>query len=137
MTDDYLTPEERRIYDRNTMVLPAKKPEAPAPVEREKTPRAGGMAGIKGVNSNSHAAYNSIKKELGAKQLEVLRVIQEAKRPLCDQEIGKALGWTINRVTNRRGELHDMGLIRKAGRGIYPPTGRPVDCWTAVTEDRS
>lgn len=135
MTDDYLTPEERRIYDRNTMVLPAKKPEAPAPVEREKTPRAGGMAGIKGVNSNSHAAYNSIRDKLGPKQLEVLRVIQSAKRPVCDSEIAKHLGWSINRITPRRGELEDLGKIRKAFKAVNPATNTRVDYWMAVSTE--
>lgn len=77
------------------------------------------------VQATSLAAYDSV--ALGARQAEVLEAITELGE-CTDAEIADHLGWTINRVTPRRGELEEAGLVVrtavKAG-----PTGRKVSVW--------
>ena len=87
--------------------------------------RVAGLA----VQPDSLAAYDSV--VLGARQADVLRAIRAlhalGARP-SDQDIAEFLDWTTNRVTPRRGELHAVGFILKAGdkRG---ETGRKVAVW--------
>ena len=48
-----------------------------------------------------------------------------------DQDLAMRLGWPINCVTPRRGELVELGVIVRADvrKG---PTGRPVSVWRPV-----
>ena len=76
-------------------------------------------------------AYKEVLKNLGDKQ----RIVCESIRALCekssmctDRQIADNLGWPINRVTNRRGELVDAGLVIDAG--VFPnDDGRKVHFW--------
>jgi hypothetical protein len=46
-----------------------------------------------------------------------------------DRQISEHLGWPINRITPRRGELVDSGQIIRAKRDIDPVTNRTVNWW--------
>lgn len=77
------------------------------------------------VQATSLAAYDSV--ALGARQAEVLAAITELGE-CTDQQIADRLGWTINRVTPRRGELEEAGLVIRTA--VRPgPTGRKVSVW--------
>ena len=68
------------------------------------------------MRSSSKEAYAIIIDKLPKCRLEVLKAIRTAKKPVCDRDIADQLGWTINRVTGRRGELENLGLIESVGR---------------------
>lgn len=77
------------------------------------------------VIATSLEAFDSV--DLPARQAEVLGALRELGEA-SDQEIAEHLGWTINRVTPRRGELEIRGLVmrRRLKRGR---TGRKVSVW--------
>lgn len=77
------------------------------------------------IRATSREAYETV--DLGKRQAEVLNAIQEIG-PCTDVEIAGALGWPINRITPRRGELLAANLIEECGtkRG---PTGRSATVW--------
>ena len=68
---------------------------------------------------------------LGQKQAEVLDVIRQFG-PIFDRAIGLKLGWPINRVTPRRSELVESGLVVGAGTICDPLTRRSVMLWRVV-----
>lgn len=80
------------------------------------------------VTQTSLMAYLDGLKTLAPKQEMVLKVISRYVG-ICDQEIQKELGWPINTITNRRGELVDKGLIELAYEGKYEPTNKKVKFW--------
>jgi DNA-binding MarR family transcriptional regulator len=45
-----------------------------------------------------------------------------------DKEIAQSLGWEINRVTPRRGELENLGLIVSSGY-LLQPNKRKAHTW--------
>jgi DNA-binding IclR family transcriptional regulator len=63
-----------------------------------------------------------------------LDVLENSEEPLCNYEIAGRLGWPINRVCNRVGELRKKGLVVKDGdKRPGPPTNRlNVYYWRAV-----
>ena len=81
------------------------------------------------VQETSKQSYREEKTKLGPRQRELYAMLSMAKRPMCDAELGKHLGWTNAIVSARRNELMDMGLVKEAGKGVYPPTGKTVICW--------
>lgn len=83
------------------------------------------------VRDTSKESYREEQPKLGTKQNELLVMIKLAKRPPCDAELAKQLGWTNAIVSARRNELMDMGLVEEAGTGFYEPTGKTVTCWRA------
>ena len=62
----------------------------------------------------SRQAYNSIEK-IDTKRKQVLDAILKLQ-PCTDKEIANYLGWEINRVTGRRNELAESGIIHDAGK---------------------
>ena len=46
-----------------------------------------------------------------------------------DRQIAQQIGWAINRVTPRRGELVQAGKVMPDGKGPDPETGRTVNYW--------
>lgn len=66
------------------------------------------------IHPNSREAYRNIQPRLNRLQAEVLNYIAQ-KGCVTDRDIVRGLGWEINRVTPRRGELVKMGLIEAAG----------------------
>lgn len=82
------------------------------------------------VVKTSLDAYDSV--DLTARQADVLRALW-AVGQATDQEIADWLGWTINRVTGRRGELEKKGLVYCA-RHKLGPTGRTMSVWAPVPQ---
>lgn len=74
-------------------------------------------------------AYRSLG-DVTDKQRAVLAVLRIG--PMSDKAIAKKLGWEINRVTPRRGELVEMGLVEMAWDDIDPKTHRRVIVWRVV-----
>src|SRR5665213_983874 len=60
-------------------------------------------------------AYSVATKDLGAKQKEVLDALRFFP-DATNAEIAARLGWPVNRVTPRTGELVTMGLVFKVER---------------------
>lgn len=84
------------------------------------------------VAETSKQAYREIKPDLSPKQEELYKLLKSAKRPACDLEISKALGWSINSTTGRRNELVDMNKVQEAFKDINPATGKRVCYWRAI-----
>lgn len=78
------------------------------------------------VAQTSLFAYGTIK-DLGDKQQKVYDKIDEMQ-PCSNEQIAKALGWPINRVTGRVTELSKLGVIEVIEIGLGT-TGRPVKLW--------
>lgn len=68
------------------------------------------------MRDSSIEAFESIVDEKQKRQRQVLKVIRDSKAPVCDRDIAEVLGWTINRVTGRRNELENKGVIVSVGR---------------------
>ena len=86
----------------------------------------------KGIKETSLEAYFAMtEKALGDRQKIVFRAIDELG-PLSDKQIGLILGWPINTVTPRRGELVDMGRIICDGEQLDERTNRREMTWRAV-----
>lgn len=124
------TPEEQAIYDRNTYRGPVPaRTEPPKSAEPTVHPLAGRTPGVR---STSRQALKSIGSKLGPRQMELLRAVQTAKRPLNDRELVAHLGWPVSSVNARRNELVEMGKVREAFRDVDPATGKRVIYWTAA-----
>jgi len=73
-------------------------------------------------------AYKEAKENINDKQAKVYNAIRLLG--VCsDHQIADHLGWAINRVTPRRGELSDSGKIIRAYRDKDFETGRTVSFW--------
>ena len=80
------------------------------------------------MRDTSLEAYQKLT-HLNSKQQSVLVYIHG--HPDCtDVEIAEGLGWTINRVTPRRGELENMGYIKSSGRRHQ--NGRHAHAWRSL-----
>ena len=54
------------------------------------------------------------------------------KLGICnDRQLSAHLGWAINRINPRRGELVESGLVRMAYKAPDPLSGRTVSFWCA------
>lgn len=78
--------------------------------------------------------FGEVKPKLGDHQLKVLTALQMSKRPVCDRELADYLGWPINTITNRRGELVAMEKVEEAFKAKYPKTNRLVSYWQVVKD---
>jgi len=78
------------------------------------------------MRSTSLEAYRSLE-NISNKQQIVLRAIKRLGT-CCDRQIAEYLHWPINRVTPRRGEILDMGLVEDAGTR-KDITNRTVTFW--------
>jgi hypothetical protein len=81
------------------------------------------------------AAYETIRAHLNEKQRKVRYVLQKFG-PMTDKQIAEALGWEINRVTPRRGELGKLGELEDLAT-VPGHTGRPVHLWKLKEEPAS
>jgi hypothetical protein len=75
-------------------------------------------------------------KELGKDQCR--QIVFSAIKQLgsCnDREISEHLNWAINRITPRRGELVNSGLIMQDSKKLDPTTGRTVSYWKTITNE--
>lgn len=80
-------------------------------------------------------AYKEVKTSLGARQQKLLEAVKALG--ICnDRMISEHLGWPINCVTNRRGELQTLGKIREFRKAKDPKTQRQTAFYvvTSITE---
>lgn len=88
------------------------------------------MPNLRGVTDTSAQVYfGEVLPRLGDKQKRVIKALQKSKRPVCNQEIAEYLGQPINTVTPRMNELVKLGMVRMAGKAVYPKTNRRVIYW--------
>jgi len=82
------------------------------------------------LQDTSLANYeNEVRPKLGEKQAAVRRLLLAYPEGLTNAEIGQLLGWTINRVTPRTGELVQMRAAKDAGRRPCRVTGNMAHVW--------
>ena len=67
--------------------------------------------------------------DLNNRENAIFEVFRKAKCRLTDRDIAKFLGWSINRVTPRRGDLAKKGYIEEAGLDYDFETNRRVQTW--------
>lgn len=97
------------------------------------------------ISDTSRAAFNRVQPKISRRQAEVLAIIRAHPEGLTDAETCHYLGdgWTINRVTPRRGELEKLGLIfrgapracRKTKSAAYPFKALP-DPFPSAREEK-
>lgn len=76
----------------------------------------------------SYQAYTEVKENIDKCRAKVLNAIKELG--VCtDKDIANKLGWEINRVTGRRGELVIEGKVISDGKRKDLKTNRPVNYW--------
>ena len=84
------------------------------------------------IVDTSLMAYQKILPKLGQKQTVVYNALLHASRcgfDLTDKELSRVLGWEINCVTPRRGELEKLGLIVASCKRRCGVTGEMVYAW--------
>lgn len=81
------------------------------------------------VQDTSLSALREMKHVLGARQKAVYQMLEAGK--MTDKQIAETLGWPINEITPRRGELVKMGLVRKAG--VIKQDGRSAILWEIIS----
>jgi hypothetical protein len=89
------------------------------------------------MRDSSLDAYQSILDKLSDKRKKVLDVIRDYPNGIFDKQISMLLGWDINRVTGRRGELEKMGLIESVGRKKSPYSKIPVHHWKVSDPEKA
>jgi hypothetical protein len=114
------TPEEEAFYNKRSFTIAVNDAAVDRPHKKTN------------VSETSKQAYREIQPDLSPKQKELYELLSKAKRPACDLEISKALGWSINSTTGRRNELVDMGKVKEAFKDINPATNKRVCYWSAV-----
>lgn len=67
------------------------------------------------MRDTSLLAYEELRPVLNYRQQQVLKIIQNYPN-ISDLEISQLLGWPINSVTPRRGELEKLNLIKSNGK---------------------
>ena len=77
---------------------------------------------------SSIESYNDLVPKLGARQAEVLRIV-EASGNATNSEIAQVLNRAINTIVPRCHELREKGLVSKAGRRKCRVTLRNVNAW--------
>jgi hypothetical protein len=83
-----------------------------------------------GSADTSLHAYALATQNLGKKQKEVLDTLRFFP-DATNAEIAARLGWPINRVTPRMGELRTQGLVLEAGKRMCKMTGGTAHAWRA------
>lgn len=78
------------------------------------------------IRDTSREAYQSLQ-NINDKQKQVLNAIAKLQ-PCSDLGISEFLGWPINRITPRRGELEKLGLIN-AFKKVVNINNRSVWQW--------
>jgi DNA-binding MarR family transcriptional regulator len=69
------------------------------------------------------------KPKLHPKQEVMLAAFKKANCRVTDRDLAKFLGWSINTVTPRRGELVKLNLIEEAGLTFDYETNRRAQTW--------
>lgn len=78
------------------------------------------------MQSTSLEAYNDLQPLLPARQRQIFYAVKTLG-VCCDRQIADFTGWEINRVTGRRNELAEAGLLEIDKRDKY--NGRTVIFW--------
>jgi hypothetical protein len=107
-----------------TVDLPLFDPTAPASAERTRVPLP---SRIYDGSERKAKIFAAIKNKLGPARMKVFEAIFDL-RIATDVEIAKRLDWTINRVTPRRKELQQLGLIVHVGEKVGE-FGHPNAVW--------
>jgi predicted ArsR family transcriptional regulator len=81
------------------------------------------------VAETSRWAFETV--PLSERQQAVLAALME-RGEMTDQQLAAHLGWPINCVTPRRGELVEAGLVARSRVEKSPLTMRPVSVWRLV-----
>lgn len=81
-------------------------------------------------NTSLKAYINEVAPVLGARQIAVLEAFEhEPGRDFTNAELGRALGWEINRITGRTNELRKLGILEESRRRQCGVTLREVHAW--------
>jgi predicted HTH transcriptional regulator len=83
------------------------------------------------IQSTSLEAFFAIHKSLTRLEHIVLKAIRSQPN-VTDRELSHMLDWSINRITPRRGELVEKGMVEEAGRRKCRIGAREVMSWRAV-----
>lgn len=86
------------------------------------------------MQETSLEAYESIKAFLGKRQKQVFEFMH-GKGAMTDREISDGMNIPINCITNRRGELVELKLVKFAGYKTGS-SGRRAMLWDAVVVER-
>lgn len=81
------------------------------------------------VDTSLDAYFARVLPRLADSQAEVFQVLSNATSDMTNNEIAKALGWSICRVTGRMKELRDMGLVVSNGKRRCGVTQNRVYSW--------
>jgi hypothetical protein len=82
------------------------------------------------IQDTSLEAWTKIQCRLGQKQSEMYQFFKtHSTIKFSDKHLAHNLGWPINSVTPRRGELAKLGLIECAGKILDHSTGCNVRVW--------
>lgn len=79
------------------------------------------------LQQTSLFAYQEIKQVLSDRQKEVYEAIRAMNRPFTDKELAHFMGYEINKITPRRGELVKLGLLQK--KDVVKRDGRSAILW--------
>lgn len=79
-----------------------------------------------GLRQTSLEAYQDVRAHLGERQAAVIEALRQ-QETCTDQQLALMLGWSINRITPRRGELVKLGLVEAAG--VVRQNGRSATLW--------
>jgi hypothetical protein len=83
-----------------------------------------------GSADTSLHAYALLTQNLTDRQKEVLDRLRFFP-DVTNMELSVNMGWTVNRITGRVGELRKLGLVLDAGKRPCKITGGMSHCWTA------
>lgn len=75
------------------------------------------------------------KPKLHPKQEIMLSAFKKANCRITDRDLAKFLGWSINTVTPRRGELVKLNLVEEAGLTFDYETNRRAMTWRLKRRD--
>lgn len=81
------------------------------------------------VQDTSLLAFIDIEPSLSERQQIIYALLRLYPDGLTNMEIGKHLGWSINRVTPRVFELRSYGLVKTSGHRVCSVTGRNAYAW--------
>src|ERR1017187_6260886 len=83
-----------------------------------------------GSADTSLHAYALLTQHLTDRQKEVLDRLR-CFPDVTNMELAVSMGWTVNRITGRVGELRKLGLVLDAGKRPCKITGGTSHCWKA------
>lgn len=80
-----------------------------------------------GYQQTSLFAYIGVKPKINSRQKDVYEALRKFNHA-TNKQIAEYLGWEINRLTPRMGELRKMGLVREWGI-VKDKSGRSAIAW--------